>query len=153
MVTAKMFARHRSASTSGESSSRSSPRAAAAAKRALRAAREPVRWSIAPAERRNATEDAHALTNPTLLAEVLSPATAAYDRGQKFDHYQQIPSLRQFLLVDSERRHVDLYTRLEDGRWAREGFSGGAIPLLSVDVTLDFDALYVGWEEERAIDG
>lgn len=97
-------------------------------------------------------EDAHALTNPTLLAEVLSPGTAGYDRGEKFDHYQRIPTLRQYLLVDSERRHVDVYTRLDDGRWAREGFASGAIPLASIDVSLDLDELYAGWEEERAID-
>ena len=88
-----------------------------------------------------------------MLAEVLSPATASYDRGEKFDHYQQIPSLRQYLLVDSERRHVDVYTRLADGRWAREGFGRGRVPLDSVGIALDVEALYVGWDEEREIDG
>ncbi len=98
-------------------------------------------------------EDPHALTNPTLLAEVLSPATASDDRGEKFDRYQQISSLRLYLLVDSERRHVDVYSRLADGRWAREGFGGGRVPLDSLGILLDVDALYVGWDDERAIDG
>ncbi len=97
-------------------------------------------------------DDPHALTNPTLLAEVLSPTTAAYDRGQKFDQSQQLPTLRQYLLLDSERRHVDLYTRLDDGRWARAGYAAGAVPLESIGVVIDLDEVYAGWEEERAID-
>lgn len=97
-------------------------------------------------------EDPHALTNPTLLAEVLSPTTAAYDRGQKFDQYQQLPTLRQYLLLDSERRHADLYTRLEDGRWARAGYAAGAVHLESIGVVIDLEEVYAGWEEERAID-
>src|SRR5258708_31296765 len=43
--------------------------------------------------------DRHTVTNPTLVVEVLSPSTAAYDRGEKLAHYQQIPSLREVVLV------------------------------------------------------
>jgi Uma2 family endonuclease len=51
------------------------------------------------------------LLNLALLIEVLSPSTEAYDRGRKFDHYKTIQSLREYLLISTDRVHVDLYTR------------------------------------------
>jgi Uma2 family endonuclease len=57
------------------------------------------------------------LLNPTLIVEVLSPSTEAYDRGRKFEHYQSVDSLKQYLLVASERVHADLYTRQAGGQW------------------------------------
>ena len=57
------------------------------------------------------------LLNPGLIVEVLSPSTEAYDRGRKFEQYQSIGSLREYLLVASDRIHVDLYTRQPDDRW------------------------------------
>jgi Uma2 family endonuclease len=57
------------------------------------------------------------LLNPTLIVEVLSPSTEAYDRGRKFDQYKSILSFQQYLLVASDRIHVDLFTRQLDGDW------------------------------------
>jgi Uma2 family endonuclease len=57
------------------------------------------------------------LLNPSLIVEVLSPSTEAYDRGRKFERYQAIPSLRQYLLLASDRVHADLYVRQENGDW------------------------------------
>jgi Uma2 family endonuclease len=57
------------------------------------------------------------LLNPGLVVEVLSPSTEAYDRGRKFDQYKSIDSLREYLLVATDRVHADLYTRQTDGRW------------------------------------
>ncbi|MGA9624926.1 MAG: Uma2 family endonuclease [Bryobacteraceae bacterium] len=68
-------------------------------------------------ERRFLDERRDTLLNPSLLIEVLSPSTEAYDRGKKFEHYRSIESLREYLLVASDRVHVDLYTRQPDGRW------------------------------------
>ena len=50
------------------------------------------------------TADALVKREPTLLVEVLSPATAAYDRGDKFAAYRRLPSLREYLLVDTDGR-------------------------------------------------
>lgn len=57
------------------------------------------------------------LLNPTLIVEVLSPPTEAYDRGRKFEHYRSIDSLQQYLLVASERVHADLFTRQSGSQW------------------------------------
>jgi Uma2 family endonuclease len=57
------------------------------------------------------------LLNPSVIVEILSPSTEAYDRGRKFEQYQSIESLREYVLVASDRVHVDLYTRQADGRW------------------------------------
>lgn len=57
------------------------------------------------------------LLNPSVIVEVLSPSTEAYDRGRKFEYYKSIASLREYLLVASDRMHADLYVRQPDDRW------------------------------------
>ena len=52
-----------------------------------------------------------------LVVEVLSPSTAAYDRGEKFDAYRLLPTLQEYLLVDPAARRCDLYRRGADGLW------------------------------------
>ena len=99
------------------------------------------------------TEDRHALTNPTVLFEVVSSSTGQYDRGQKFDHYAQLPTLKHYVLVDSTRIHVDVYTRQSDDSWARRSYEGGeSLSLPAIDITLGVNDLYDGWAEEREID-
>jgi Uma2 family endonuclease len=51
------------------------------------------------------------LLNPTVLVEVLSPSTEAYDRGVKFRHYRCIPSLREYVLISQDRMMVERFTR------------------------------------------
>jgi Uma2 family endonuclease len=60
--------------------------------------------------------DAHldTLTNPTLVVEVLSPSTEAYDRDEKAAHYRRLPSLREYVLVAQDRPHVEVYRRRGD---------------------------------------
>ena len=57
------------------------------------------------------------LLNPTLLVEVLSPTTGQYDRSDKFMLYRQVPSLRQYLTLDSLSVHAELYTLDGLSRW------------------------------------
>ena len=57
------------------------------------------------------------LLNPTLVVEVLSPSTEAYNRGDKAKAYRQLASLREYLLIAQDRPHVEQYTRQADGRW------------------------------------
>jgi Uma2 family endonuclease len=54
---------------------------------------------------------------PTLIVEVLSKSTAAYDRGDKFANYRQIPSLKEYALIDPDRRIADVFRLGQDGLW------------------------------------
>ncbi|MGB9179884.1 MAG: Uma2 family endonuclease, partial [Pyrinomonadaceae bacterium] len=57
------------------------------------------------------------LLNPTLIVEVLSPSTEAYDRGKKFKHYQQIGSLVEYLLVAQDSYMIEQYVRQSGSQW------------------------------------
>lgn len=86
------------------------------------------------------------LLNPTLSVEVLSASRAGADRGEKFMLYRQIPSLRQYLLLDSQTVHAELYSRDELSRWVltetRDVAAG--LDLGSVGATLALARLYQG---------
>jgi Uma2 family endonuclease len=74
---------------------------------------------------------------PLLLVEVLSPATAAYDRGDKFAAYRTLPGLREYLLVDTDSRRCDLYRKGDDGLWVLHPFEPGqALQLETVRLEL-----------------
>jgi Uma2 family endonuclease len=62
-------------------------------------------------------EQRDTVVNPTLLVEVLSGSTEAYDRGKKFGHYRQIPTLREYLLVSQEEPKIERFLRNDDGTW------------------------------------
>lgn len=55
------------------------------------------------------------LLNPLLIVEVLSESTEAYDRGAKFEYYSQLLSLQEYVLVASDRRRIERFTRQKDG--------------------------------------
>jgi len=84
------------------------------------------------------------LLNPSLIVEVLSPSTEAYDRGRKFEQYASIPSLNEYLLVASDRIHLDLYARQATGQWLLTSTSGqdGALDIASVGCRLTAESLY-----------
>ena len=85
-------------------------------------------------------EDAYAdtLLNPTLLIEVLSPTTEAYDRGKKLRWYQSLDSLSEHLLVSQSSPLIEQYVRQQDDRWlfpAAEGLAA-VLPLPSIQIDL-----------------
>jgi Uma2 family endonuclease len=57
------------------------------------------------------------LTNPTAIIEVMSPSTKGYDMAFKFHYYKQIPSLKEYILVDSTRYFIQTNRRREDMSW------------------------------------
>ncbi len=82
---------------------------------------------------------------PVLVVEVLSPSTAAFDRGDKFAAYRNLASLREYLLVDTETRRCDLYRIGADGLWVLHPFAPEAsVQLDSVALSLSAQAL---WDE------
>ncbi|TAF50498.1 MAG: Uma2 family endonuclease [Oscillatoriales cyanobacterium] len=60
------------------------------------------------------------ILNPTLIAEVLSPSTSSYDRGDKFAAYRTIPSFREYLLIEQSTPLVEHYWKTDDNRWHLE---------------------------------
>jgi len=57
------------------------------------------------------------ISNPILIVEVLSPSTADFDRGGKFGHYRQIPSLKEYLVFWQDEARVEQHTSTPDGLW------------------------------------
>lgn len=89
------------------------------------------------------TEDGLAVTNPTLLVEVLSRATEEYDRGEKFEHYKRLGSLRQYVLVSHRERIVEVWTRGAEETWScRIAREGDVAVLESIGARLDVRELY-----------
>ena len=66
-------------------------------------------------------------SEPKLIVEVLSPSTAAYDRGLKFSHYRSLPSLQEYALVDLDTRRTDGYRLGADGLWVLHPFGAGEV--------------------------
>jgi Uma2 family endonuclease len=86
--------------------------------------------------------DPHAITNPVLLAEVTSPSSVDYDRGEKLSHYKQLASLSCVLIVSHTERRVTVIERTTDG-WAVRDFRGGETVIVQQPaLRLDVDALY-----------
>jgi Uma2 family endonuclease len=81
------------------------------------------------------------ITNPSLLVEVLSPSTEQEDRGGKWQHYQLIPSLKEYLLVSSHERRIERYRRLTNGAWEYSETTEGTLEL-AIGVRIDLNALY-----------
>ena len=81
------------------------------------------------------------ITNPTLIIEVLSPTTEQDDRGDKWQHYQLLPSLQEYVLVSQSHARIERYRRLASGGWEYQDVTDGAVALLSGAV-LDLGRLY-----------
>ncbi|WP_293636728.1 Uma2 family endonuclease [Polaromonas sp.] len=64
-------------------------------------------------------------TEPKLIAEVLSPSTAAYDRGLKFSHYRRLASLEEYVLIDLDTRSTGCFRKRDDGLWVLHPFARG----------------------------
>jgi len=84
----------------------------------------------------------HAVTNPTLLVEVLSPSTEEYDRGEKLAQYKQIASVREVVLVTQETHFVEVWRRGDDDTWTRTEHRDGNIVLTSIGCELPTSDVY-----------
>jgi Uma2 family endonuclease len=88
-------------------------------------------------------EDVQAVINPTLIVEVLSRSTEEYDRGDKFEHYKRLASMRQYVLVAHDKREIEVWSRGEGDVWTRELARDGEVAELgSIGATLDVRELY-----------
>ena len=78
-------------------------------------------------------------TEPKLIAEVLSPSSAAYGRGLKFSHYRRIPSLEEYLVIDLDTRSTDCFRKRDDGLRVPHPFARGETVLVA-SVALELSA-------------
>lgn len=96
-----------------------------------------------------APDDPNAITNPTLVVEVLSEGTELYDRTRKFQSYQRIPSLRHYILIVQGARQVEHYRRNDDETWTYAvATAGGAVQLPDLGGAITVDELYEGEDQE-----
>jgi Uma2 family endonuclease len=89
----------------------------------------------------NATD---VFTNPTVVIEVLSPSTANYDRGKKFELYREIASLQDYILVHTGSPQVEHFARQADASWLFREYRGteSAVPIASIECSARLADVY-----------
>jgi Uma2 family endonuclease len=98
---------------------------------------EPLRFD--PEDPRNTTA-----VNPTVVFEVLSPSTEAYDRGLKARNYRLVTSLKAYGFVAKDRPYVELHVRQSSGEWAIRDVQGmeASVPLVMLSIELPLSEIY-----------
>jgi Uma2 family endonuclease len=89
-------------------------------------------------------EELDTLLNPTVVIEVLSESTEAYDRGAKFAHYRQLATLQEYVLIAQDRCLVEHYMRQEDGSWVLRAYDDpqAVLELLAIGCVLPLAEIY-----------
>ncbi len=84
------------------------------------------------------------ITNPTLIVEVLSKSTEAFDRGKKFRYYQSLTSFKEYILVSQDQPVVEGYYRYDDSLWRISNAVGldNSIPFYSLDCEVKLKDIY-----------
>lgn len=84
------------------------------------------------------------ITNPKVIIEVLSPSTKGYDRSKKFEAYRTIPTFEEYLLIDTTRRYIEHFSKVDEKRWSfcDYGESDDAIALFSVSFEISMTDIY-----------
>lgn len=91
-------------------------------------------------------DDDYNVLNPTVIIEVLSKSTKNYDRGEKFKLYRDIATLKEYLLVDSESIHVEIFRLNENGHWELEEYDSlnDAVIIKAINETVVLSEIYEG---------
>lgn len=91
-------------------------------------------------------DDDYNVLNPTVIIEVLSPSTKNYDRGEKFKLYRDIPTLKEYILVDSESIHIEAFRLNENKHWELEEFDAisGNLMITAIHESLLVSDIYEG---------
>lgn len=90
--------------------------------------------------------DEYNALNPTVIIELLSPSTKSYDRGQKFNLYRDIPTLKEYILIDSESISIENWFINGHGNWELNEYkeSSAGFDLKSIEVNLSMTEVYEG---------
>lgn len=89
-------------------------------------------------------EDEESVVNPTLLIEILSPSTREYDRGGKFKLYRDIPTLQEYILVDTKTLNVEAFRLNKNKHWELEEYTllSQILSMPSIDVSIPLALIY-----------
>ncbi|MGC9503309.1 Uma2 family endonuclease [Baaleninema sp.] len=84
------------------------------------------------------------ILNPLVIAEVLSPSTRGYDKGDKFSVYRRLESFREYLLIEQDSPHVEHYLKTDVDRWLFAEYHGleASFKLGSIDLEIQLEDLY-----------
>lgn len=95
-------------------------------------------------------EHPNAANNPTILVEVLSDSSEKYDRGEKFRKYQQLNSLKEYILVSQDKIRVEVYSKHDNIIfWQYRSYESlsETIELKSVGCNITLEDIYWGWKK------
>lgn len=84
--------------------------------------------------------------NPTVIIEVLSPKTKNYDRGEKFKLYRDINTLKEYILIDSQSLHVEIFRLNENNHWELEEYNdaNSFLEIKSINESILISEIYEG---------
>lgn len=80
------------------------------------------------------------ISHPSLIIEILSESTAAFDRGEKFAHYRQLESLQEFGVVDLKAKRIEIFRRNAENHWVLYEYRPGdefELPSLNARISVD----------------
>lgn len=90
--------------------------------------------------------DKNSNTRPAVIIELLSATTKNYDRGEKFALYRDIPSLKEYILVDSESIHIEAFRLNDSARWELQEYKSIAevLEIKAVEISVPVSDIYEG---------
>ncbi len=90
--------------------------------------------------------DDYNILNPTVIIEVLSKSTKNYDRGENFKLYRDIATLKEYILVDSESIHIEIFRLNKNGHWELEEYNSltDTVIIKAIDETIILSEIYDG---------
>ncbi len=86
------------------------------------------------------------VTNPSVIIEILSRSTRNYDRLEKFSLYRDILTLQEYILVDSQRTHIEKYARNANNTWELSDHDSleEILTIVTVDIRIPIKDIYHG---------
>jgi Uma2 family endonuclease len=89
-------------------------------------------------------DDNNNVLNPTVIIEILSPSTKSYDRGKKFSLYKAIPTLKEYILVDSESIKIEAWSINQVNQWELHEYKNkeDVLPIQSICLDLSLTDIY-----------
>ncbi|MFC7473979.1 Uma2 family endonuclease [Dankookia sp. GCM10030260] len=125
---------------------RGSPCRTGTADTAIRIPNRNIRYPDAAVDCGRFDETARVASEPTLVAEVLSPSTADFDRTETLEEYRSVPSLRHILIIDPDQPRLRLHTRGEDGHRTSAPHAGldMLVPLPGLGIAVPLAEFYEG---------